>query len=141
MNKLPEPRQLALTLRSEGSAEANGEDTITLTATLTDGDSLVSGEVITFIATNGAFFPDGESSIISVTTNSQGKAVAGLACSTPGTFNVTALLARDSGVNASVSVVFGDGGSTGDLPAPAVDEAVNGRIPADTSTLTLRIPA
>lgn len=143
MNHDNSARQQALMLTSTENASADGESTNTLTATLTDGSTLVPGERIIFTADSGsdAFFPLSGSYVVSANTNSQGKAVAYLACTTPGTVTVSAILASDSTVIATANSTFGEGGSTGDLEAPSVDEAISGYIPANTPTLALRIPA
>jgi len=144
MNMSPHsaPRQLALTLTSSGNADADGEATNILTATLRDGTNLVPDEAILFIAENGAFFPANNDARITINTSSQGKAVAYLACSIPQTVKVSAVVLSNSDVSATVNSTFGEGGGTiGDLTAPSVDEAAEGHIPADTPSLTLRVPA
>lgn len=137
----PQPRQnFVLTLlTTTDNAAADGVATNVVTATLKDGTEWAQGENLLFTVTGDAVFTDSHAQTTTGTISSQGYATADLNDPTAETVTVTAIVLSDTSVSAQTPVTFGSGGLV--RPAPELDELVNDRIPVDTATLTLRIPA
>ncbi|MGV2814598.1 hypothetical protein ACE3HA_24060, partial [Enterobacter cancerogenus] len=122
------PRALALQLDATDGAAADGLDTSTVTVTLTDGTSLVSGEAVSLSAASGsAFFTDSGTSQTIVTTGVLGTATTQLASTAAGAVHLAAMLVSSPDVQASADVTFGSGQGSA-LAAPVLREAAGGSL-------------
>lgn len=107
MIKLKSPN--ILTLEATSGASADGSSTSTITATLLNGNTPVSGEEIDLSATSltAAFSPSGLSHT-TVTTDSSGMATAALTDTVEESVTVKGTLLSDTSVTAQTTVTFGN---------------------------------